>query len=53
MTPPPSFPDVAGSTVEAVTPALSQSFLHWGFLAWAVLGTLATIVLMYAHHQVV
>ncbi|MGF1718236.1 BCCT family transporter [Photobacterium chitinilyticum] len=51
MTPPPSFPDVAGSTVEAVTPALSQSFLHWGFLAWAVLGTLATIVLMYAHHQ--
>lgn len=51
MTPPPSFPHVAGSSVEAVTPALSQSFLHWGFLAWAALGTLATIVLMYAHHQ--
>ncbi|MCW8327938.1 BCCT family transporter [Photobacterium sp. SDRW27] len=51
ITPPPSFPDVVGSSVEAVTPALSQSFLHWGFLAWAALGTLATIVLMYAHHQ--
>ncbi|MGF1702495.1 BCCT family transporter [Photobacterium makurazakiensis] len=51
LTPSPSFPDVTAATVEAVTPALSQSFLHWGFLAWAVLGTLATIVLMYAHHQ--
>ena len=51
MTPSPSFPYVTGSTIEAVSPALSQSFLHWGFLAWAVLGTLATIVLMYAHHQ--
>ena len=51
ITPPPSFPYVAGSSAEAVAPALSQSFLHWGFLAWAALGTLATIVLMYAHHQ--
>ncbi|WP_064604591.1 BCCT family transporter [Photobacterium sp. J15] len=51
ITPPPSFPLATGSTVDAVTPALSQSFLHWGFLAWAVLGTLATIVLMYAHYQ--
>ena len=51
ITPSPSFGDVAGSTAEAVVPALSQSFLHWGFLAWSVLGTLATIVLMYAHHN--
>ncbi|MFT5879771.1 MAG: glycine betaine transporter [Moritella sp.] len=51
ITPPVSYPDIAGSTVAAVVPALSQSFLHWGFLAWSVLGTLATIVLMYAHHN--
>lgn len=51
ITPSASYPDITGSTVEAVVPALSQSFLHWGFLAWSVLGTLATIVLMYAHHH--
>lgn len=51
ITPSPSYNDVVGSTASAVVPALSQSFLHWGFLAWSVLGTLATIVLMYAHHQ--
>ncbi|MGF1692083.1 BCCT family transporter [Photobacterium kagoshimensis] len=51
ITPSPSFPGVEGSTAAAVTPALSQSFMHWGFLAWAVLGTLSTIVLMYAHYQ--
>lgn len=51
ITPSPSYPGIVGSTAEAVVPALSQSFLHWGFLAWSVLGTLATIVLMYAHHN--
>ncbi|MGF1759772.1 BCCT family transporter [Photobacterium sagamiensis] len=51
ITPSPSYSGVVGSTASAVVPALSQSFLHWGFLAWSVLGTLATIVLMYAHHQ--
>ncbi|MGF1687858.1 BCCT family transporter [Photobacterium japonica] len=51
MTLPPSFAGIESQTAEAVVPALSQSFMHWGFLAWAALGTLATIVLMYAHHQ--
>lgn len=51
ITPPPTFEHIAGSSAQAATPALSQSFLHWGFLAWAALGTLATIVLMHAHHQ--
>ncbi|EAS64732.1 BCCT family transporter [Photobacterium angustum] len=51
ITPPPIFEGVVGSTQQAVDPALGQAFLHWGFLAWAVLGTLATIVLMYAHHE--
>ncbi|GIU19911.1 glycine/betaine ABC transporter [Shewanella sp. MBTL60-112-B1] len=31
--------------------ALSQSFLHWGFLAWAILGSLAAIVLMHLHYD--
>ncbi|MCG8564412.1 MAG: BCCT family transporter [Desulfobacterales bacterium] len=48
LTPPPTFPGVAGSTAEAVPAALAQCYLHWGFLAWAILGTLGTIVLMYA-----
>ncbi|NAX46395.1 BCCT family transporter [Photobacterium halotolerans] len=51
VTTPPAFDGLAARQPETVAPALSQSFLHWGFLAWAVLGTLATIVLMYAHHQ--
>ncbi|OEE78679.1 BCCT family transporter [Vibrio genomosp. F6] len=51
ITPSASYPDIAGSSASAIVPALSQSFLHWGFLAWSVLGTLATIVLMYAHHN--
>lgn len=51
MTPPPALGEMEAGVMETVAPALSQSFFHWGFLAWAVLGTLATIVLMYAHHQ--
>lgn len=46
---PPAFSTEAG-TVEAVAPALAQSFMHWGFLAWAILGTLSAIVLAHAHY---
>ncbi len=38
-------------TEAAVEPALSQSYLHWGFIAWAVNGTLGAIILMYAHYH--
>ncbi|MGV2987623.1 BCCT family transporter [Vibrio sp. E150_011] len=31
--------------------ALSQSFVHWGFLAWAVLGCLSSVVLMHLHYD--
>ncbi len=31
--------------------ALSQSFLHWGFLAWAILGCLSSIILMHLHYD--
>ncbi|MFT4520403.1 MAG: glycine betaine transporter [Halioglobus sp.] len=50
VVPPPLF-DVAPSTASAVAPALAQSFLHWGFLAWAILGSLTTIVLMHLHYD--
>ena len=47
---PPSFNTEAG-TVDAIAPALAQSFMHWGFLAWAVLGSLTSIVLAHAHYD--
>ncbi|SET20364.1 Choline-glycine betaine transporter [Salinibacillus kushneri] len=51
MTTPPLFASEGMTASESVLPALAQSFMHWGFLAWATLGTLATIVLMYAHYH--
>ncbi|PVA11107.1 BCCT transporter [Pelagivirga sediminicola] len=38
-------------TPAAVAPALAQSFMHWGFLAWAILGALSTIMLMHYHYE--
>jgi choline-glycine betaine transporter len=46
---PPVFTADAG-TAEAVAPAMAQSFMHWGFLAWAVLGSLTALVLAHAHY---
>ncbi len=48
---PPAFTGVESATQSAVIPALSQSFVHWGFLAWAILGTLSSVVLMYGHYS--
>ncbi|WP_394209598.1 BCCT family transporter [Enterovibrio calviensis] len=48
---PPAFSELSSTTEGAVSSALGQSFFHWGFLAWAVLGTLSTIILMHAHHK--
>jgi glycine betaine transporter len=42
---------VEGNTVAAADAALAQAFLHWGFLAWAILGSLTTIMLMYYHYE--
>ncbi|MGR3464595.1 BCCT family transporter [Limimaricola sp.] len=47
---PPLFGAEAG-TPEAVAPALAQSFMHWGFLAWAILGALSTVMLMHYHYD--
>lgn len=46
---PPAF-DAEAGTAAAVSGALAQSFMHWGFLAWAILGTLTAIVLAHAHY---
>jgi len=48
---PPNFTGITSGTSAAVAPALAQSFHHWGFLPWAICGTLATIVLMYLHYH--
>ncbi|MEX0924061.1 MAG: BCCT family transporter [Rhodovibrionaceae bacterium] len=40
-----------GLTQADAAPALAQSFLHWGFLAWAILGSLTTVMLMYYHYE--
>lgn len=48
---PPVFNNITSKTQQAVIPALSQSFIHWGFLAWAILGTLSSIILMYGHYD--
>ncbi|WP_394241076.1 BCCT family transporter [Vibrio astriarenae] len=49
VTAPPLFG--GASPAETAINALSQSFLHWGFLAWAILGCLSTIVLMHLHYD--
>ncbi len=50
FTSPPPFFGGTANTPEMVYPALAQSFMHWGFLAWAILGSLSAIVLMHLHH---
>ncbi|WP_136248711.1 BCCT family transporter [Halomonas borealis] len=47
---PPAFDSEPGSA-EAIADALAQSFMHWGFLAWAVLGSLTAVVLAHAHYD--
>ncbi|KGX87877.1 BCCT transporter [Pontibacillus halophilus JSM 076056 = DSM 19796] len=51
LTTPPLLDEQGMSKADAVIPGLAQSFFHWGFTAWASLGTVATIVLMYAHYH--
>ncbi|MDZ7644913.1 MAG: BCCT family transporter [Woeseiaceae bacterium] len=46
---PPAF-DAEVGTPEAIKGALAQSFMHWGFLAWAILGSLTSLVLVNAHY---
>ncbi|MDJ0314216.1 BCCT family transporter [Arthrobacter sp. H35-D1] len=45
---PPFFGETASDPTVAANQALGQSFVHWGFLAWAILGSLGAIVMTYA-----
>ncbi|MCK7566483.1 BCCT family transporter [Marinobacter xestospongiae] len=51
--PPPLFAadGAEAGTMQAAYSALAQSFMHWGFLAWAILGSLTGIVFMYLHYE--
>lgn len=51
MSVPPIFENMAAGGDKSVKVALAQSYLHWGFLAWAILGALSSIILMYAHYH--
>lgn len=48
---PPLFGDLTGDPVARANAALAQSYLHWGFLAWAILGALTTVMFMHYHYD--
>lgn len=48
--PPPLYGGETG-TISTAYNALAQSFMHWGFLAWAILGSLTGIIFMYLHYE--
>jgi choline-glycine betaine transporter len=48
---PPIFGDLGDDPQARANAALAQSFLHWGFLAWAILGALTTVMLMHYHYD--
>lgn len=50
ISPPPLF-GVEPASQSAVYPALAQSYLHWGFLGWALYGGSATVVYMHLHYN--
>lgn len=50
ITVPPLYGD-PGNTWQRAVNALAQSFMHWGFLAWAITGSLTSIVLMHLHYD--
>ncbi len=50
ISPPPLF-GVEAKTAPAAYAALAQSYLHWGFLAWAIQCSLTGIVMMHLHYN--
>lgn len=43
---PPYYEGTQDGPRDALVDALAQTFTHWGFLSWAILGALGTIVMM-------
>ncbi|MDK9738209.1 BCCT family transporter [Vibrio sp. D404a] len=50
VSPPPLY-GAQESAQQGAVNALSQSFMHWGFLAWAIVGSLTSIVVMHLHYD--
>ncbi|UJF17442.1 BCCT family transporter [Vibrio sp. SS-MA-C1-2] len=50
ISPPPLFGTPDDNVQKAIN-ALTQAFMHWAFLAWAIVGSLTSIVVMYLHYQ--
>lgn len=48
---PPLFGEAPADLQARANIALAQSFLHWGFLAWAILGSLTSVMLMHYHYD--
>ena len=48
---PPLFGDLTADPDARANAALAQAYLHWGFLAWAILGALTTVMLMHYHYD--
>jgi len=48
---PPMHKGIVAGTQEAIGPALAQSYMSWGFTAWAVYGAISSIILIYAHNH--
>lgn len=46
---PPMQKGIEGGTMDAIEPALAQSYMSWGFTAWSVYGAVSSIILIYAH----
>lgn len=51
VNPPPLFSNLAGGNYNTAVHALAYSFMHWGFLAWAILASLTGIVLSHLHYD--
>ena len=50
VSPPPLFDEY--TTTQTMTGvALAQAFLHWGFLAWSILGSLTAVLLLHLHYD--
>ncbi|WP_347266714.1 BCCT family transporter [Paracoccus sp. (in: a-proteobacteria)] len=48
---PPHFAGLAEDPQSRALVAFAQAYLHWGFLAWAILGSLTTVMLMHYHYD--